>query len=72
MDRHLKYMSIALKLAKKAEGKTSPNPLVGAVLVKSGKIIGEGYHKKAGLAHAEIEAFNDAAKKKNSLKGATL
>ncbi len=65
-------MSIALKLAKKAEGKTSPNPLVGAVLVKSGKIIGEGYHKKAGLAHAEIEAFNDAAKKKNSLKGATL
>jgi diaminohydroxyphosphoribosylaminopyrimidine deaminase/5-amino-6-(5-phosphoribosylamino)uracil reductase len=65
-------MSIALKLAKKAEGRTSPNPLVGAVLVKGGKILGTGYHKKAGLAHAEIEAFNDAAKKKNSLKGATL
>ena len=65
-------MSIALRLAKKAEGKTSPNPLVGAVVVKRGKIIGQGYHKKAGLAHAEIEAFNDAAKKRNSLKGATL
>ncbi len=65
-------MSIALRLAKRAEGKTSPNPLVGAVVVKRGKIIGQGYHKKAGLAHAEIEAFNDAAKKKNSLKEATL
>jgi len=65
-------MSIALKLAKKAEGKTSPNPLVGAVIVKGRKILGTGYHKKAGLPHAEIEAFNDAAKKKNFLKGATL
>lgn len=65
-------MSLALRLAKKGEGTTSPNPLVGAVLVKRGKIIGKGYHKKAGLPHAEIEAFNDAAKKGNSLKGATL
>lgn len=65
-------MSLALRLAKKGEGTTSPNPLVGAVLVKRGKIIGQGYHKKAGYAHAEIEAFNDAAKKKNSIKGATL
>jgi len=65
-------MSLALRLAKKAEGMTSPNPLVGAVVVKRGKIIGRGYHKKAGLAHAEIEAFKDAAKKRNSLTGATL
>ena len=65
-------MSLALKLAKKAEGMTSPNPLVGAVLVKHGKIIGQGYHKKAGLPHAEIEAFKNADKKRNSLKGATL
>ena len=72
MNQHEKYMSLALRLAKKGEGTTSPNPLVGAVLVKSGKIIGKGYHKKAGLAHAEVEAFNDAAKKKNSISGATL
>ena len=65
-------MSFALRLAKKGEGTTSPNPLVGAVLVNRGKIIGQGYHKKAGLAHAEIEAFNDASKKGNSIKGATL
>ncbi len=72
MDNHTKYMSLALRLAKKGEGTTSPNPLVGAVLVKRGNIIGRGYHKKAGLPHAEIEAFNDAAKKKNSIKDATL
>ncbi len=72
MDTNAKYMSLALKLAKKAEGMTSPNPLVGAVIVKKHKIIGRGYHKKAGLPHAEIEAFSDAAKKKNTTKGATL
>ena len=72
MDKHTKYMSLALKLAKKAEGMTSPNPMVGAVVVKKDSIIGRGYHKKAGLPHAEIEAFNDALKKKNSINGATL
>ena len=65
-------MSIALKLARKAEGMTSPNPLVGAVLVKGGKIIGRGFHKMAGLPHAEIEAFADAERNGHSLKGATL
>ena len=65
-------MSLALRLAKKGEGTTSPNPLVGAVIVKRGKIIGQGFHKKAGLPHAEIEAFNNAAKKGNSIKGSTL
>jgi len=65
-------MSIALKLARKAEGMTSPNPLVGAVLVKGGKIIGKGFHKMAGLPHAEIEAFADAERNGHSLKGATL
>ena len=72
MDNDTKYMSLALSLAKKAEGMTRPNPLVGAVLVKKGKVIGKGYHQKAGLPHAEIEAFSDAAKKNNSIKGATL
>ncbi|MER3446402.1 MAG: bifunctional diaminohydroxyphosphoribosylaminopyrimidine deaminase/5-amino-6-(5-phosphoribosylamino)uracil reductase RibD [Candidatus Dadabacteria bacterium] len=65
-------MSLALRLARKAEGMTSPNPLVGAVVVKRGKIIGKGYHRKAGLPHAEIEAFLDAERKGHSLKGSTL
>lgn len=72
MNEHAKYMSLALKLAKKAEGMTSPNPMVGAVVVKKDKILGQGYHKKAGLPHAEVEAFNNAERKKNSVKGASL
>jgi diaminohydroxyphosphoribosylaminopyrimidine deaminase/5-amino-6-(5-phosphoribosylamino)uracil reductase len=66
------YMSLALRLAQRAEGMTSPNPLVGAIIVKSGKILGKGYHKKAGLPHAEIEAFLDAEKKGHNLKGSAL
>jgi len=54
------FMARALKLAEKASGKTSPNPMVGAVIVKNGKIVGEGYHKRAGKAHAEIEAIKKA------------
>ena len=68
----LKFMELALKLAQKGKGMTSPNPLVGAVLVRSGKIIGKGYHKKAGLNHAEIEAFEDARKKGNKIAGCDL
>lgn len=52
-----KYMARALKLAALAQGKTSPNPMVGAVIVKNGKIIGEGYHQKYGEAHAEVNAL---------------
>ena len=63
------YMGLALKLALKAKGKTSPNPLVGALVVKAGKIIGRGFHAKAGLAHAEIVALDQAGKK---AVGATL
>jgi len=54
------YMQKALELAERARGATSPNPMVGCVIVKNGKIIGEGYHKKAGEAHAEIVALNSA------------
>ena len=64
-------MRRAIELAKKAKGRTCPNPLVGAVIVKNGKIIGEGYHKRAGLPHAEVEAIN-SVKGKNLLKGATI
>ncbi len=63
------YMGIALKLALKAKGRTAPNPLVGALVVKAGKIIGRGFHAQAGLAHAEILALDEAGKKS---KGATL
>ncbi|MDY6786715.1 MAG: bifunctional diaminohydroxyphosphoribosylaminopyrimidine deaminase/5-amino-6-(5-phosphoribosylamino)uracil reductase RibD [candidate division WOR-3 bacterium] len=54
------YMNRAIELALKAKGKTSPNPLVGAVIVKDNKIIAEGYHKGAGKPHAEIEAIKKA------------
>jgi diaminohydroxyphosphoribosylaminopyrimidine deaminase/5-amino-6-(5-phosphoribosylamino)uracil reductase len=54
------FMKIALDLAKKGRGFTSPNPMVGAVIVKENKIIGKGFHQAAGLAHAEINAFEDA------------
>lgn len=65
----LKYMQKALELAEKGIGKTSPNPMVGAVIVKNGKIVGEGYHKKVGQAHAEVMALRKA---KNKAKNATL
>lgn len=57
------YMTRCLELARKAEGFTSPNPLVGAVIVHRGLIIGEGYHLKAGTPHAEVHAINSAADK---------
>ncbi|PNX52112.1 MAG: riboflavin biosynthesis protein RibD, partial [Thermoplasmata archaeon M9B2D] len=63
------FMKRALRLARKAEGHTSPNPLVGAIIVKDDTIIAEGYHKKAGLPHAEAEAIQKATK---SLEGSTL
>jgi len=59
-DLHDPHMQRALDLARKAEGQTSPNPMVGAVVVKSSKVIAEGYHKKAGLPHAEIVALRKA------------
>jgi len=62
-------MKRALSLAKKAEGMTSPNPLVGAVLVKSGRILAEGYHLRPGLPHAEAIALERAGSK---ARGSTL
>ncbi len=63
------YMQKALKLAAKGKGRTSPNPMVGALIVKDGKIIAEGYHKKAGTPHAEIVALKKAGAQ---AKGADL
>ena len=69
MDIHEKYMALAIKSAKRAEGLTSPNPIVGAVIVSKGRIIGRGYHKRAGLPHAEINALRQAG---NKARGAVL
>ncbi|MBF0202177.1 MAG: riboflavin biosynthesis protein RibD, partial [Desulfamplus sp.] len=54
------YMQEALVLAARGRGFTSPNPMVGAVVVKDGRIVGRGWHQGAGLAHAEVEAIEDA------------
>jgi len=69
MDIDEKYMRVALDLAKRGEGFTSPNPMVGAVIVKNGRIVGKGYHKRCGSAHAEVNALISAAK---FAQGATI
>jgi diaminohydroxyphosphoribosylaminopyrimidine deaminase/5-amino-6-(5-phosphoribosylamino)uracil reductase len=66
------FMRLALRLARRGYGTTSPNPMVGAVLVKGDKIIGRGWHRRAGLPHAEIEALRDAQNRGHNPKGATL
>ena len=57
------YMQQALSLAQRANGFTSPNPCVGAVVVRKGTIVGKGFHRAAGLPHAEVEALDDAGPK---------
>jgi diaminohydroxyphosphoribosylaminopyrimidine deaminase/5-amino-6-(5-phosphoribosylamino)uracil reductase len=64
-----KYMRMALRLAAKAKGRTSPNPMVGAVVVKSGKVVSRGYHRRAGEPHAEAIALRKAGP---AARGATL
>lgn len=64
-----KYMAIALELAEKGRGRVEPNPMVGAVLVKNGDILGRGYHHAFGEAHAEIHAIKEGGV---NCKGATL
>ena len=64
-----KFMQLAIKEAYKGKGKTLPNPAVGAVIVKDGKVVSTGYHERAGLPHAESIAIEKAGEK---AKGATL
>ncbi|MEA2109089.1 MAG: bifunctional diaminohydroxyphosphoribosylaminopyrimidine deaminase/5-amino-6-(5-phosphoribosylamino)uracil reductase RibD, partial [Pseudomonadota bacterium] len=54
------YLKLALKLARKGRGRTSPNPMVGALVVKEDKIVGKGFHPAAGKPHAEIFALREA------------
>lgn len=63
------FMQMALDLAEKGRGFTSPNPMVGAVVVNGGEVVGRGYHRAAGTPHAEVHAINDAGPK---ARGATL
>lgn len=63
------FMNMALDLAERGQGYTTPNPMVGAVVVKAGKVVGAGYHQKAGGPHAEVNAINAAG---DSARGATL
>ena len=70
-DLHEKYMKRCLQLALNGEGTTYPNPLVGSVIVHRGKIIGEGFHYKAGKPHAEVNAIN-SVKDKDLLRESTL
>ena len=65
------FMRLALREAEKGVGWTSPNPAVGAVIVKDGYVIGRGWHRRAGEPHAEIEAIHDL-RKPDMAKGATL
>lgn len=69
MSSDKRYMQAALALAAKALGRTSPNPMVGAVIVKNGEIVGQGYHRQAGTPHAEIHALREAG---SAAEGATL
>jgi len=69
LKHHERWMRVALELASATRGQTSPNPMVGAVVVKDGRIVGSGAHLKAGTPHAEVHALNMAGEQ---AKGATI
>jgi len=69
VDSDISFMKLALREARKGRGRTSPNPCVGAVVVKNGHLIAKGYHRKAGTPHAEVHALMAAG---DDARGATL
>ncbi len=71
MTDHQKYMKRCIELAKLGMGNVAPNPMVGSVIVHKGKIIGEGFHRQYGQAHAEVNAIN-SVKNKDLLKESTI
>lgn len=71
-DSKERFMRAAIELAKKGEGWTNPNPLVGAVIVKENQIIGQGYHHKYGDLHAERDALRDCRERGNDPSGAQI
>ncbi|MFA5405032.1 MAG: bifunctional diaminohydroxyphosphoribosylaminopyrimidine deaminase/5-amino-6-(5-phosphoribosylamino)uracil reductase RibD [Ignavibacteria bacterium] len=72
MDKKDYYINECIKLGKKGIGYVSPNPLVGCIIVKNKKIIGKGYHKKFGEAHAEVNAINNAKKNGYDVRNSAL
>ncbi len=70
MSGDVKWMRLAIRLAKRGLGTTSPNPMVGAVIVRNGRLLGQGWHVRAGEGHAEVNAIRDAGGER--LRGATL
>lgn len=69
---HEEFMRVALRLARKGLGRTSPNPMVGAVLTRGDLVIGRGWHRMAGAPHAEVEAIRDAQRQGHQTRGASL
>ena len=69
MSEDARYLAEALELAARGQAQTSPNPMVGAILCRDGKVVGRGFHTYAGLRHAEIVALDQAA---DQARGATL
>lgn len=63
MKKEIDFMKRAIELAKKGAGRVAPNPCVGCVIVKNGRIVGEGWHKRFGGPHAEIEALKKAGRR---------
>ena len=71
-DEDRRYMARALALAERGLFTTTPNPRVGCVIVRDGTIIGEGWHERAGGAHAEVAALADARDKGQDVRGGTV
>ncbi len=72
MEQDVSYMRMAMELAEQGRGWTAPNPVVGAVLVREGRMIGQGYHERCGESHAERRALADCRSRGESPAGATL
>lgn len=72
MEEDIRYMELAMELAERGRGWTNPNPVVGAVIVKEGKIIGEGFHERYGELHAERNALADCRRRGENPKDATI
>ena len=71
MNDERRYLDLAAKLAFRGSGRVEPNPLVGCVLVREGKIVGMGHHRRRGGVHAERDALNDASRLGNDVRGST-
>ena len=72
MSQHEHYMRQALRLARRGQGRVEPNPMVGAVLVQDGRVVGQGYHRRFGGPHAEIDALDQCQKQGLTPSGSDL